>query len=95
MKIITNPEVLRNNATQIRNEKAKFDETIARIKAIANSMGGEFEGGAATAFVNNIESHSPTFVQIGELIETFAKKLDVTAQTMEETDKALESQNNQ
>ena len=89
MKIIVTPEVLRNNSSEIRNEKAKFEETISRMRTIVNSMSGEFEGEAATAYINNFESYNSSFTQFSELIESFAKKLDVTAQTMEETDASL------
>ena len=92
-KIIVNPETLRQNATQIRNERAKFDETIARTKAIANSMGGEFEGEASKAFLENLQSYDSTFVEVGELIESFAKKLDNTANVMEETDTSVANSN--
>ena len=95
MKIIVTPETLRNNATEIRNEKAKFEETISRMRTIVNGMSGEFEGEAATAYINNFESYNTSFTQFGELIDSFAQKLDITAQTMEETDAQLASANNQ
>ena len=95
MKIVVTPETLRNNATEIRNEKAKFEETINRMRTIVNSMSGEFEGEAATAYVNNFESYNTSFTQFSELIDSFAQKLDITAQTMEETDAQLASTVNQ
>ena len=86
MKIIVEAETMRSNAMQIRNEKAKFEETINQMRTIVNSMSGAFEGEAATAYVNNFESFGPTFAQFGELIESFASKLDAAAVTFSEAD---------
>lgn len=49
-------------------------------------MSGVFEGEAATAFVSNFESYNAQFTSFGELLESFAQKLDTAANTMEETD---------
>ena len=49
-------------------------------------MSGQFEGEAATAYVSNFESFAPTFTQFGELIESFATKLDAAATRFEELD---------
>ena len=75
MKIIVTPEEMRSNATNIRTEKANFEQCISSMRTIVNSMSGVFEGEAATAFVSNFES--------------FAQKLDTAANTMEETDGGL------
>lgn len=48
-----------------------------------------FEGEAATAFVSNFESYNAQFTSFGELLESFAQKLDTAANTMEETDGGL------
>ena len=53
MKIIVTPEEMRSNATNIRTEKANFEQCISSMRTIVNSMSGVFEGEAATAFVSN------------------------------------------
>ena len=84
MKIIVTPEEMRSNATNIRTEKC-----ISSMRTIVNSMSGVFEGEAATAFVSNFESYNAQFTSFGELLESFAQKLDTAANTMEETDGGL------
>ena len=83
MKIIVTPEEMRSNATNIRTEKANFEQCISSMRTIVNSMSGVFEGEAATAFVSNFESYNAQFTSFGELLESFAQKLDTAANTME------------
>lgn len=91
MKIIVTPEEMRGNATNIRSEKANFEQCISSMRTIVNSMSGVFEGEAATAYVANFESYNAQFTSFGELLESFAQKLDTAASTMEETDGGLAS----
>lgn len=79
MKIIVTPEEMRSNATNIRTEKANFEQCISSMRTIVNSMSGVFEGEAATAFVSNFESYNAQFTSFGELLESFAQKLDTAA----------------
>ena len=69
MKIIVTPEEMRSNATNIRTEKANFEQCISSMRTIVNSMSGVFEGEAATAFVSNFESYNAQFTSFGELLE--------------------------
>ena len=43
MKIIVTPEEMRSNATNIRTEKANFEQCISSMRTIVNSMSGVFE----------------------------------------------------
>ena len=89
MKIIVTPEEMRSNATNIRTEKANFEQCISSMRTIVNSMSGVFEGEAAAAYVSNFESYNGQFTAFGELLESFTQKLDTAANTMEETDGGL------
>lgn len=89
MKIIVTPEEMRSNATSLRSEKANFEQCISSMRTIVNSMSGVFEGEAAAAYVSNFESYNGQFTAFGELLESFAQKLDTAANTMEETDGGL------
>ena len=89
MKIIVTPEEMRSNATSLRSEKANFEQCISSMRTIVNSMSGVFEGEAAAAYVSNFESYNGQFTPFGELLESFAQKLDTAANTMEETDGGL------
>ena len=89
MKIIVTPEEMRSNATSLRSEKANFEQCISSMRTIVNSMSGVFEGEAAAAYVSNFESYNGQFTAFGELLESFAQKLDTAANTMVETDGGL------
>ena len=93
MKIVMNEETLLNAATQIRAEKDNFITSIEKMKTVINSMDGEFVGDAEKAYKANFESYNSQFTQFSELIESFAKKLDVTRETLKEVDSTLASQN--
>ena len=60
MKIIVTPEEMSSNATNIRTEKANFEQCISSMRTIVNSMSGVFEGEAATAFVSNFTLSTTT-----------------------------------
>ena len=89
MKIIVTPEEMRSNATSLRSEKANFEQCISSMRTIVNSMSGVFEGEAAAAYVAIFESYNGQVTALGELLESFAQKLDTAANTMEETDGGL------
>ena len=89
MKIIVTPEEMRSNATNIRTEKANFEQCISSMRTIFNCMSVLFEGEASTAFVSYFESYNSQFRSFGELLEIFAQKLETAANTMEETDGGL------
>ena len=93
MKIVMNEETLLNAATQIRAEKDNFLASVEKMKMVINGMDGEFVGDAEKAYKANFESYNSQFTQFSELIESFAKKLDVTRETMRDVDDALASQN--
>lgn len=86
MKIIVTPEEMRSNATNLRNEKANFDQCISSMRTIVNSMSGVFEGEAATSYVTNFESYNAQFTSFAELLESFAYKLETAANTFEDID---------
>ena len=93
MKIVMNEETLLNAATQIRAEKDNFLASVEKMRTVINGMDGEFMGDAEKAYKSNFESYNSQFTQFSELIESFAKKLDVTRETMRDVDDALASQN--
>ena len=89
MKILVKAPEMRENAKSIRTEKGNFEQCITNMRTIITTMGGVFEGEAAKAYVDNFGSYEAQFKAFGDLIESFAQKLDTAADTMEETDKTL------
>ena len=89
MKIIVSAQEMKGNATRIRTEKVNFEQCISNMRNIVTTMSGVFEGEAATAYVDNFGSYENQFKAFGDLIESFAQKLDNAAETMTDTDKTL------
>lgn len=89
MKIVMNEETLLNAATQIRAEKDNFLASVEKMRTVINGMDGEFMGDAEKAYKSNFESYNSQFTQFSELIESFAKKLDVIRETMRDVDDGL------
>lgn len=89
MKIIVSAQEMKGNATRIRTEKGNFEQCISNMRNIVTTMSGVFEGEAAKAYVDNFGSYENQFKAFGDLIESFAQKLDNAAETMTDTDKTL------
>ena len=89
MKILVKAPEMRENAKSIRTEKGNFEQCITNMRTIITTMGGVFEGEAAKAYVDNFGSYEAQFKAFGDLIESFAQKLDTAAETMTDTDKTL------
>ena len=86
------PDVLRGKANEVRSLRAQHDDVIKRMRSLVNGLSDSWLGQAQSAFVSQFESMQSTFSAFSELMESYAKKMDVAATTMQQTDEMLKNQ---
>lgn len=91
-RIKVTPELLRSNASEMRTLRANHDDIINQLSAKVSGLSPEFEGAAATAYINKFDSMRSTFTSFSEMLEEFATKLDAVANTMEAADQQAAAQ---
>ncbi len=85
------PELLRGKASDLRGLKAGHDENMAKMKALIMGLNEIWKGEAQDALVAKYEGMQATFVNFSEMIEGYAKLMDMSAQKYEEADTGLKS----
>lgn len=88
------PEMLRSKATELRGYNAQHSEAMQKMRTLVTNLNEIWKGDAQTAFLNKYESMQPTFANFAEMLEDYAKLMDVAAQQMQELDASLASQMN-
>lgn len=88
------PEMLRSKAGEVRNYRGQHDDTMARIKNLVYALNEIWKGEGQDAFLSKYESMQPTFSNFSELLETYAKLMDVAANDLESTDQSLKAKIN-
>lgn len=78
MKIIVTPEEMRSNATNIRTEKANFEQCISSMRTIVNSIASSWEGEASTAYINIMTERIQKAGQMKELLQEFISYMEST-----------------
>lgn len=85
------PELLKSKANNVRDYKAQHDDTMAKLKNLIYGLNEIWKGSAQDAFISKYESMQSTFQNFSELLEGYAKLMDVTANGLEEKDQSLKS----
>ncbi len=85
------PELLRGKANDVRNYRGQHDDTMVKLGNLIRSLNEIWKGSAQDAFVAKYESMQTTFRNFSELLEDYAKLMDMTANGMEEKDQSLKT----
>lgn len=80
------PSELRAKAAELRNHREEHDAAMNKIKDLVSQLPEIFMGKAAEAYDQQFTDMQPTFTNFSELLEDLAKKLDNTANRMENED---------
>ncbi|MBR1759327.1 MAG: WXG100 family type VII secretion target [Lachnospiraceae bacterium] len=89
MAIRVDAETLHAKAAELRNMRASHDENITKVSTLIRGLSDVFEGQAAQAYQNNLESMQPTFTQFSAMLDELAVKLDAVATGFTEFDTGL------
>ncbi len=85
------PEVLTSKAAEVRSLKSNHDDTMARLRSLVLALNDTWKGEAQDAFVAKFESMQSTFTNFSEMLEGYAKLMDLAAREMQNTDQTLKS----
>ena len=89
--IRVSPELLNGKATELRGLKAQHDEAMAKMRSLILGLNEIWKGEAQDALVAKYESMQSTFNSFSEMLESYAKLMDVSAQQLQETDQNLKT----
>ena len=85
------PELLNAKANELRGLKAQHDEAMAKMRSLILGLNEIWKGEAQTALVSKYEGMQSTFNNFSEMLESYAKLMDVSAQQIQETDQNLKT----
>lgn len=80
------PETLRSQAQTVRSYSEEHTQLLSKLSSLVEGLSESWKGDAQQAFVSKFESLKPTFQQLTEAIEAYAKGMETAATTMEVAD---------
>lgn len=83
--------LLTSKASEVHQLRARHDEVMAKMKTLVHSLNEQWKGEAQYAFVAKFDSMQTTFTNFSEMLESYAKMMDTSAKTLQETDQSLKS----
>ena len=88
------PDLLKGKATELRGYKAEHEEAMNKMRSLMRNLNEIWKGDAQNALLAKYESMQGTFTQFAQMLEDYAKLMDVSAEQMAELDSSLASQMN-
>ena len=85
------PELLRNEAKNVRRTKSDHDTQMTNLFRIVRSLESNWKGKSQDAYVQNFESMKPVFDKFTKMLEEYAALMEVSAADMEAKDTELAS----
>ena len=86
------PEMLREKAAALRQQRESHDDALAGIKSLIDNLGDIFSGAAFEAVVNNFESVQQQSAKFSQALESYAVMVETAANTFEQGDSSLAGQ---
>lgn len=84
-------EVLNQKAAEVRGLKSQHDDVIAKMSNLVYGLNETWQGEAQSAFVAKFDSMKSTFTNFSELIEGYAKLMDVAAREYAAAESSIKS----
>ena len=85
-KIQVTPELLEDQARQLREKRDRHNENYQAVKQHITSLEAEWQGEAQQAFYNRFQQSEPQMKQFAEELEKFANLMDQVAKTMRQAE---------
>ena len=85
------PDRMRQCSSEFRVCGQTFEDTIAKMQSLLNTLEGEWDGQACAEYVNQFNSLKPSFNKMRNLIEDLSLQLNGTANAVEELDTTIAS----
>ena len=89
IKITT--QVLTSTAEKVRNLNTKLDQDLADCNSTMNSLESTWQSDAATDIRAAMNALKPRFEEYKRVIDSYAKFLDMTAQSFEATEQTVQT----
>ena len=83
------PDVMRQRASEYRNEANEVNGVILRMDGLLSNLQSEWEGQSSQSYATRYEELKPSFQKAEELISEIATSLDSVATQIEETDSSI------
>lgn len=84
-------QVLKETASKVRNINAKLDEKLATINKNMNDLEASWSSDAGRDIRANMNALKPRFEEYKNVVESYAKFLDTTAATYEQTEQTIQN----
>ena len=83
------PELLNGKANELRTLRAQHDEAMSKMRTLILGLNEIWKGDAQTAFVTKYEGMQSTFTNFSQMLEEYAKLMDISAKELGDTDARL------
>ena len=93
-KIQISTKVLVETAVKMRNTNKEMDAKLKEINKSMNDLEADWKSDGATAIRSSMNALKPRFEEYRNVIESYAKFLDTTAQSYVSTETAVETNAN-
>lgn len=89
--IVLTPELLKGKASELRALKSEHDQTMNKMNSLIMGLNDIWKGGAQDAYVAKYQGMQSTFTNFSEMLEGYAKLMDIAAERMDAADKEIAS----
>lgn len=86
-----NADVLRTRSQEVKGDSADLGELTARITNRINGLESDWQGAAATSFIQQWADIKPSFDKAQQLLDDIGTQLDQAATAFEEFDSDMAS----
>lgn len=89
--IQVNTQVLLDTAAKVRNINDIMDDKLLQINKVMNELEASWKSDGANDIRNKINGLKPRFAQYKDVVESYCKFLDTSAQSYETTETTIQS----
>ena len=86
------PDLLTGKANELRGYKGQHDEAMSKMRTLVMGLNEIWKGEAQDAFVAKYESMQSTFNNFSQMLEDYARLMDMTAAKMQDADQSAKAQ---
>ena len=85
MALSASYEEIKSSATSIRSSSEEYKTSVNAIYAVVDNLSNDWKGVDNVSFVEKVNSYKNDILALGTAVENYAKFLEVSARTLEET----------
>jgi len=89
--ILVSTQVLLDTASEVRGVNNTLDGKLAECNKSMNDLNATWKSDAASDIIANMNALKPRFAEYKEVIESYCKFLETTAQSYEQTESTIQN----